>query len=90
MALSEKKRHSTVTQFLSEICICESDWDESDISVTSDLFGRGRNLLRPIPLLVISQKACRSFEQSGIRGLSYEAAQSEQYGSNLAVDLGES
>lgn len=70
--------HSIATQFLSEIRISESEWDESDISVTSDLFGQGRNLLRPTPLLLISQKAYRSFEQAGIRGLSYEAAHLEE------------
>ena len=70
--------HSTVTQFLSEICIRESDWDGSDITITSDLFGQGRNLLRPTPLLLISQKAYRSFEQAGIRGLSYEIARIER------------
>jgi hypothetical protein len=70
--------HSTVTQFLTEIRICESDWDGSDISVTSDLFGQGRNLLRPTPLLLISQRAYRSFERAGIRGLSYEVAHIEK------------
>ena len=69
--------HSTVTQFLSEIRIYESDWDGSDISVTSDLFGQGRNLLRPTPLLLISQRAYHTFEQTGIRGLSYEIAHIE-------------
>jgi len=69
--------HSTVTQFLSEVCIRESDWDGSDISVTSDLFGQGRNLLRPTPLLLLSQKAYRSFEEAGTRGLSYEIAHLE-------------
>ena len=69
--------HSTVTQFLSEICIRESDWDGSDLTITSDVFGEGRNLLRPTPLLLISQKAFRSFEQAGIRGLSYEVARIE-------------
>jgi hypothetical protein len=70
--------HSTVSQFLTEIRISESDWDGSDISVTSDLFGQGRNLLRPTPLLLISQKTYRSFGQAGIRGLSYEVAHLER------------
>jgi hypothetical protein len=70
--------HSTVTQFLSEVCITASDWDGSDVSITSDLFGQGRNLLRPTPLLLISQKAHQSFEQVGIRGLSYEVVRLEK------------
>jgi hypothetical protein len=70
--------HSTVTQFLSEIRVCESEWDGSDISVTSDLFGQGRNLLRPTPLLLISQRAYRSFEQAGIQGLAYEVVHLER------------
>jgi len=70
--------HSTVTQFLSEVCITASDWDGSDVSITSDLFGQGRNLLRPTPLLLISQKAYQSFERVGIRGLSYEVVRLEK------------
>jgi len=70
--------HSTVAQFLSEVCITGSDWDGSDVSITSDLFGQGRNLLRPTPLLLISQKAYQAFEQVGIQGLSYEVAHLEK------------
>ena len=51
--------HSVVTEFLSEIYLQRSAWDGSDIAVTSALFGQGRNLLRPTPLIIISQRMYR-------------------------------
>ncbi len=66
--------HSLVTQFLSEIYLQRSTWDGSDIAVTEALFGQGRNLLRPTPLLIISQRMYRTLEQMGLKGFSVEVA----------------
>jgi len=66
--------HSTVTEFLSEIYLRRHTWDGSDISVTGALFGQGRNLLRPIPLIIISQRAYLALKDAGLKGLSYEVA----------------
>jgi len=66
--------HSVVTQFLSEIYLQRDGWDDSDISVTTDLFGQGRNLLRPTPLILISQRTYRALETAGLKGFSVEIA----------------
>src|SRR3984893_8115608 len=64
--------HSVVTQFLSEIYLDRNGWDGSDITVTSDLFGQGRNLLRPMPLIIVSQRTFRTLDKAGLKGFSYE------------------
>jgi hypothetical protein len=69
--------HSMVTAFLSEIHLTRTKWDGSDIAVTSSLFGQGRNLLRPTPLIVISQRLYRVLEEAGLKGFSYEVAHLE-------------
>lgn len=51
--------HSVAAQVLSEVYIKRNVWDGSDIAVTSSLFGQGRNLLRPAPLIIISQRMYR-------------------------------
>jgi hypothetical protein len=66
--------HSVVAEFLSEIYLQRNSWDGSDIAVTSALFGQGRNLLRPTPLIIISQRAYRVLEDAGLRGFGYEVA----------------
>jgi hypothetical protein len=66
--------HSLVTQLLSEVYLDRNGWDGSDIAVTSDLFGQGRNLLRPTPLIIISQRTYRALEDAGLRGFSVEVA----------------
>jgi hypothetical protein len=66
--------HSIVTAFLSEIYLHRNEWDGSDIAVTSALFGQGRNLLRPTPLIVISRRMYRVLEEAGLKGFSYEVA----------------
>ena len=66
--------HSMVTAFLSEIYLHRNAWDGSDIAVTSALFGQGRNLLRPIPLIVVSQRLYRVLEEAELKGFSYEVA----------------
>ena len=66
--------HSIVTEFLSEIYLHRNEWDGSDIAVTSALFGQGRNLLRPTPLIVISQRMYRVLQEVGPKGFSYEVA----------------
>jgi hypothetical protein len=66
--------HSVVTQFLSEIHLKRSEWDGSDIAITSALFGQGRNLLRPTPLVFISQRMYRAISAVGLTGFSLEVA----------------
>jgi len=64
--------HSIVTEFLSEIYLHRDRWDGSDIAVTAALFGQGRNLLRPTPLIIISQRMYRILQEAGLRGFSCE------------------
>jgi hypothetical protein len=66
--------HSVVTQFLSEIYLRKNAWDGSDIAVTTDLFGQGGGFIRPMPLIIVSQRAYRVFQQAGLKGMSYEVA----------------
>jgi hypothetical protein len=66
--------HSVVTEFLSEIYLRRNAWDGSDIAVTNALFGQGRNLLRPTPLIIISQRLYRVLEAANIKGFSVEVA----------------
>jgi hypothetical protein len=66
--------HSVVTEFLSEIYLHRKAWDGSDIAITSDLFGQGRNLLRPTPLILISQQMYRLMQAAGLKGFSVEVA----------------
>ena len=66
--------HSVVTEFLSEIYLQRNTWDGSDIAVTEALFGQGRNLLRPTPLIIISQRMYRTLQEAGLKGFSVEVA----------------
>ena len=66
--------HSVVTEFLSEVYLQRSAWDGSDIAVTTSLFGQGRNLLRPTPLIIISQRVYRALQEAGLKGFSVEVA----------------
>jgi hypothetical protein len=64
--------HAVATQFLSEIYLCRDTWDGADIGVTTDLFGQGRGVIRPMPLITISQRAFSAFQKAGLKGLCYE------------------
>jgi hypothetical protein len=64
--------HSLVTGFLSEIFLNRQEWDGSDIAVTDNLFGQGRNLLRPTPLIVISQPLYQVLVDYRFKGFSCE------------------
>lgn len=66
--------HSVATQVLSELYIKRESWDGSDIAVTSSLFGQGRELLRPTPLILISQRMYRVLQESELKGYSLEVA----------------
>jgi RHS repeat-associated protein len=44
------------------------------IAVTEALFGQGRNLLRPTPLIIISQRMYRVLQEAGLKGFSVEVA----------------
>jgi hypothetical protein len=59
---------------LSEPYLERNGWDGSDIAITGDLFGQGRNLLRPTPLILISQRTYRAIEDAGLKGFSAEVA----------------
>jgi len=64
--------HSVATRFLSEIFLHREDWDGSDIAITENLFGQGRNLLRPAPLIVISSRLYELLDQCRFSGFSCE------------------
>ncbi|MGA8035563.1 MAG: hypothetical protein WB985_06280 [Candidatus Acidiferrales bacterium] len=64
--------HSVVATFISEINVRRDSWDGSDICVTNSLFGQGRNLLRPAPLILISQKMYRVIEEASLQGFAFE------------------
>ncbi len=64
--------HSLVTQFLSEVHLCKTEWDGSDFAVSKSLFGQGQNLVRPTPLIIISQRAYRIIQSAALRGFSCE------------------
>jgi hypothetical protein len=66
--------HAVAAEFLTEVSLCRSEWDGSDIAATSDLFGQGRNLLRPAPLIIISQRLYRSIVKANLSGFVYEVA----------------
>lgn len=66
--------HSVAAEFLSEVYLNRDGWDGSDISVTQSCFGQGRNLLRPTPLIIISQRSYRALEEAGLKGFSCEIA----------------
>jgi hypothetical protein len=66
--------HSVATQVLSEVYLNRDAWDGCDMAVTSSLFGQGRNLLRPIPLIIISQRMYRLLRAAGLKGYSVEVA----------------
>ena len=66
--------HSVAAQLLSESFLHRDAWDKSDIAVTSDLFGQGRNLVRPRPLIIISQRLFRLMDNAGLKGFSCEVA----------------
>ena len=61
-----------VTGFLSEIFLHREQWDGSDIAITENLFGQGRNLLRPAPLIVISPRLYRLLDENKVKGFSCE------------------
>jgi hypothetical protein len=64
--------HSVAAEFLSEVWLHRKEWDGSDIAATNSLFGQGRNLLRPAPLIIISQRAYRALVSMGAKGFSVE------------------
>jgi hypothetical protein len=66
--------HAVAGQFLSEVHLHRREWDASDITVTTSLFGQGCNLLRPTPLIIISQRAYQALQEVGIKGLAFEVA----------------
>ena len=67
-------KHSIVAALLSEVYIKSDTWDGSDIAVTDTLFGEGRNLLRPSPLIIISKRIYSLLKMKELKGLSYEVA----------------
>jgi hypothetical protein len=66
--------HSIVGTLLSEVHLNKSTWEATDFAVTGILFGQGRNLVRPTPLIVISGRAYRAMRSAGLRGYSCEIA----------------
>jgi hypothetical protein len=66
--------HSVAAQLLSETFVHRGAWDNSDMAITTDLFGQGRNLVRPKPLIIISQRLFRLMDDAGLKGFSCEVA----------------
>jgi hypothetical protein len=66
--------HSIAAQLLSEVYLSRDEWDGSDVTVTENLFGQGRNLLRPPPVIVISQRLYRMLRDERLSGFSVEIA----------------
>lgn len=66
--------HSLAAEILSEVYIYRRKWDGSDIAITSNLFGQGRNLLRPAPLIIISQRLYQALISVEAKGFSVEVA----------------
>jgi hypothetical protein len=66
--------HSMVAQYLSELYLHRNSWDGSDIALTSTLFGQGRNLLRPSPAIIISQRMYKVIQEAELKGFSFEVA----------------
>jgi len=66
--------HSVATDILSEIFLQRETLDGSDIAISNDLFGQGRNLLRPTPLIVISPRLYQLLCEYKIKGFSCEIA----------------
>jgi hypothetical protein len=69
--------HSIVAEFLSEIYLKRSSWRGDDIAVTINRFGQGRNLLRPTPLILISQRMFRLILETESKGFAVEIAHLE-------------
>jgi hypothetical protein len=66
--------HVAGLNLLSEIYIRREDWSETDFAVTRELVGDRRGLLRPAPLLLISQRARALLVDHRIKGYRVEVA----------------
>jgi hypothetical protein len=61
--------HVAGLNLLSEIYVRREDWPETDFAITRELVGDRRGLLRPTPLLLISQRARAILVDHGIKGV---------------------
>lgn len=66
--------HSISTRILSELCLYRKEFDGSDISITKNLFGQGKHLVRPTPEIIISSRLYQLLDENRIKGFSCEIA----------------
>ena len=59
---------------LSELWVSEKDFNSCDIAYTKQYLGVRRGLLRPEPLLLISQRLWQVLEENAVKGLRVEVA----------------
>lgn len=67
-----KNGHTIGLNVLSEVSIDKASWDGSDITITKELLGVNRGLLRTYPLLLISQRLYRLTQEMKIKGFKVE------------------
>ena len=66
--------HVVGLNVLSELWVARADWDGSDLVRTLQAVGTRRGLLVPAPLLLVSQRAFRVFQQERVKGAKVEVA----------------
>jgi hypothetical protein len=66
--------HVAGLNLLSEIYVRQEDWPATDFAVTRELVGDRRGLLRPAPLLLVSQRARANLVDRGLKGYRLEVA----------------
>lgn len=69
--------HAVSTQLLSELYFERGEWDGSDMATTNTLFGlfgQARHVIRPIPLIIISQRTYRALRDARVTGVACEVA----------------
>lgn len=65
---------------LSELTVRVEKGHDADIMSTRQLIGVRRGLLRPRPLLVVSSRTWRAFEENHVRGVTFEVTRVRQSG----------
>jgi hypothetical protein len=64
--------HVAGLNLLSEVYLPRGSWPGTDFAVTRELVGVRRGLLRPTPLLLMSQRARQAFVENGVKGYQLE------------------
>jgi hypothetical protein len=66
--------HVRGLNLLSEVSLKRGSWDRSDFAITDGLVGMKQGLLRPRPLLLISQRVRNLLEEHKLKGYRLEVA----------------